>query len=53
MWFFSGLKQSFVSTTLLAKFDFLRAFILDVDWFAKGVGVILSQKDGNNITTKC
>jgi len=37
----------------LARLDFSEAFIIDVDWSTKGVGVILFQKDGNNITTKC
>jgi hypothetical protein len=47
------LKQSCVSAPLLARLDFSGAFILNVDWSTKGVGVILSQKDGNNTTTKC
>lgn len=30
----------------MPKFDFSRPFILDVDWYVKGVSVNLSQKDG-------
>jgi hypothetical protein len=35
-----------VSTLVFARPDFYKAFILDVDWFAKGISVILFQKDG-------
>jgi hypothetical protein len=31
---------------MLARLDFCKAFIRDVDWFAKGMGAILFQKDG-------
>jgi hypothetical protein len=35
-----------VSTLVLARSNFYKAFILDVEWFAKGIVVILLQKDG-------
>jgi hypothetical protein len=35
-----------VEAPILPKFDFSRPFILDVDWYVKGVSVNLSQKDG-------
>jgi hypothetical protein len=43
---FDRLKKCFVEAPILSKFDFSRPFILDVDWYVKGVSVILSQKDG-------
>jgi hypothetical protein len=37
-----------VSTPILVKLDFTRAFILDVDWSSRGVEAILSKKEGIN-----
>jgi hypothetical protein len=42
------LKAALVSTPIIVKLDFTRAFILDVDWSICGVGAILSKKDGRN-----
>jgi hypothetical protein len=38
--------NALVSTLVLVIFDFNKAFILDVDWSTKAVGVILSHKYG-------
>lgn len=45
---FDLLKAAFVSTPILVRPNFTKAFILDVDWFTCKVGAILSQKDGRN-----
>jgi hypothetical protein len=33
---------------ILILFDFIKPFILDVNWSTKGVGVILPQKANKN-----
>jgi hypothetical protein len=35
-----------VDAPILTRPDFKRSFCLDVDWSPKGVGAILSQKEG-------
>jgi hypothetical protein len=40
------LKQTFVFILMLMRLTFNKTFVLDVDWSTKGVGAILSQKDG-------
>lgn len=45
---FDLLKATLVSAPMFIWLDFLRAFILDVDWSTQGVGAILSQKEGRN-----
>ncbi len=40
------LKAALVDAPVLTRPDFRRMFWLDVDWSPKGVGVILSQKEG-------
>jgi hypothetical protein len=40
------LKTALVNAPILTRPDFKRTFWLDVDWSPKGVGAILSQKDG-------
>jgi hypothetical protein len=42
------LKKTVVDVPILVQLDFHKQFCLDVDWFPKGVGAILSQKDGKN-----
>lgn len=42
---FDQLKHALVSTPVLARQDFCKAFILNVESFVKGVGIILFQKD--------
>jgi hypothetical protein len=41
---FEALKRALVDVPVLVHLDFKKPFCLDVDWSAKGVGVILSQK---------
>jgi len=43
---FEKLMNALVFTPVLVILDFSKAFILDVDWSTKGVGVILSHKYG-------
>jgi hypothetical protein len=41
-----ALKTALVGAPILTRPDFRRTFCLDVDWSPKGVGAILSQKEG-------
>jgi hypothetical protein len=43
---YQTLKTALVKAPILTRPDFKRTFWLDVDWSSKGVGAILSQKDG-------
>jgi hypothetical protein len=43
---FQALKVALVDAPVLIRPDFKRTFCLDVDWSPKGVGAILSQKEG-------
>jgi hypothetical protein len=43
---FEALKRALVDAPILVRPDFKKPFCLDVDWSAKGVGAILSQKEG-------
>jgi hypothetical protein len=43
---YQALKTALVNAPILTRADFKRTFWLDVDWSPKGVGTILSQKDG-------
>jgi hypothetical protein len=43
---FQALKAALVDAPILIRPDFKRTFCLDVDWSPKGVGAILSQKEG-------
>jgi hypothetical protein len=43
---FETLKRTLVDAHVLVRLDFKKPFCLDVDWSAKGVGAILSQKEG-------
>jgi hypothetical protein len=43
---FQELKAALVDAPILIRPDFKRAFCLDVDWSPRGVGAILSQKEG-------
>jgi len=43
---FDSLKRALVDAPILIRPDFKRPFCLDVDWSTKGVGVVLSQKEG-------
>jgi len=43
---FDSLKKTLVDAPILVCPDFKRPFCLDVDWSTKGVGAILSQKEG-------
>jgi hypothetical protein len=38
---FDQLKHALVSIQKLARLDFCKTFILDANWFAKGMGIIL------------
>jgi len=38
------LKKKLMASPVLTRLDFSQLFILDVDWFIRGVGSILSQK---------
>jgi hypothetical protein len=40
------LKAALVDALVFTRLDFRRTFWLDVDWSPKGVGAILSQKEG-------
>jgi len=43
---YQALKATLVGAPILTRPDFRRTFWLDVDWSPKGVGAILSQKEG-------
>jgi hypothetical protein len=43
---FQALRTALVRAPILRRPDFKKAFYLDVDWSPKGVGAILSQKEG-------
>ncbi len=43
---FEALKGALVATLVLIRLDFKKLFCLDVDWSPKGVGALLSQKEG-------
>jgi len=43
---FETLKGALMATPVLIRPDFKKPFCLDVDWSLKGVGAILSQKEG-------
>jgi hypothetical protein len=43
---FEALKRALVAAPVLVRPDFKKPFCLDVDWSPKGVGAILSQKEG-------
>ncbi len=43
---FDDLKRALVGAPVLVRPDFKGSFCLDVDWSTKGVGAILSQKEG-------
>jgi hypothetical protein len=43
---FDALKEALVATPVLVQPDFKKPFRLDVDWSPRGVGAILSQKEG-------
>ncbi len=45
---FQELKVALVEAPILIRPDFRRAFCLDVDWSPKGVGAILSQREGKS-----
>jgi hypothetical protein len=44
---FQALKTALIEAPILIWPDFKRAFCLNVDWSPKGVGAILSQREGN------
>jgi hypothetical protein len=43
---FDFLKRALVDAPILVRPNFKRPFCLDVDWSTKGVGAVLSQKEG-------
>jgi hypothetical protein len=43
---FDNLKRALVEAPILVRPDFEEPFCLYVDWSTKGVGAILSQKEG-------
>ncbi len=43
---FEALKGALVAAPVLTRPDFKKPFCLNVDWSPKGVGAILSQKEG-------
>ncbi len=43
---FEALKGALVTAPVLIRPDFKKPFCLNVDWSPKGVGAILSQKEG-------
>jgi hypothetical protein len=43
---FEALKGALVAAPVLIRPDFKKSFCLDVDWSPKGVGAILSQREG-------
>ncbi len=47
---FEQLKQALVFVPLLVRRDFSKAFILDVDWFARELGLFYPRKmEGRNV----
>jgi hypothetical protein len=42
------LKVALVNVPVFTRPDFRKTFWLDVDWSPKGVGAILSQKEGKS-----
>jgi len=47
-WAFDALKRALVEAPVLVRPDFKKPFCLDVDWSTKGVGAILSQREGRS-----
>jgi hypothetical protein len=45
-WAYQALKAALVDAPVLTQPNFKQTFWLDVDWSTKGVGAILSQKEG-------
>jgi hypothetical protein len=43
---FNALKKALIGAPILVRPNFKEPFYLDVDWSTKGVGAILSQKEG-------
>jgi hypothetical protein len=43
---FDALKRTLIGAPILVRPNFRESFFLDVDWSTKGVGAILSQKEG-------
>ncbi len=43
---FEALKRALIATPMLVCPNFKKPFCLDVDWSPKGIGAILSQKEG-------
>ncbi len=43
---FDALKRALVGAPILIRPDFKKQFCFDVDWSTKGVGAILSQREG-------
>jgi hypothetical protein len=43
---FEALKGALVAAPVLIRLDYDKQFCLDVDWSPKGVGAILSQREG-------
>jgi hypothetical protein len=43
---FGALKRALIGAPILVRPNFKESFLLDVDWSTKGVGAILSQKEG-------
>jgi hypothetical protein len=43
---FDALKRALIGAPILMRPNFKDPFVLDVDWSTKGVGAILSQKEG-------
>jgi len=43
---FQELKATLVDAPILTRPDFKNTFCLDVNWLPRGVGAILSQKEG-------
>jgi hypothetical protein len=43
---FDDMKRALVEAPILVRPDFKEPFCLDVDWSTKGVGAILSQREG-------
>jgi len=43
---FQALRTALVEAPILIRPDFEKSFCLDVDWLPKGVGAILSQREG-------